>query len=193
MRSKTNKKELHVNQKVKYSGATDTYIVQLKKRRRWWWLLLLLLPLLLLIKCERSLTVYCYDMDTQEPVGGAKVKLNYSYHYLFDDTGLFTEYDEVKQCVTDKNGLAQFDNIKCSLFCYLFHLNGDAGIIAASDCYDKADTTLAYHRHKQVELPMRQKTGLPICVVDEETQMGIPGAIVRWRTGRGANGLYPSR
>ena len=176
-------KEIHANKSVKYLDNVDAYTIQLKKRRKFWWLLLLLLPLLLLIKCERTLTVHCYDAETKAPIEGAEVTLKYESHYVFDDTGLFPKYEYTENAVTDEEGLAKFENTKCSVFCYIFHLRSEMEIYATSDCYDSADTTLSLHCHKRVGLPMKQHMGLPVCVEDKDTHEGLPGAIVKWERG----------
>lgn len=165
MENKTNNKTLNINQKVKYSGDSATCTIQLKKRRKPWWLLLfllLLLPLLLLIKCERSLTVYCYDAETKDPIEGVEVTLNYRTHYLYYENSLFVEKRTEKSGSTNEDGLVQFDHIKCSLFCYLFHYRSMANLAAVSYQYDDVDTTVAIHREKRIEIPMNQDESVPV-------------------------------
>lgn len=182
------KNEIIATKDLKYSNNFDTYTIQLKKRRNYWWLLLLLMPLLLLIKCERSLAVRCYDADTQNAVEEAKVTLKYKTYYLVDNTGLFPEYEYVDEAIADENGLVEFDNIRCGVFCFFFHIRSQMEISAEGDCYPSTDTSLLLHGHKTVRLPMKQRTGLPICVVDKDTYEGLPEARVKWEMNLGNPG-----
>lgn len=184
----SNNKEIHASKSLSYSENCNVYSVRLKKRRKFWWLLLLLLPLLLLIRCERSLTVRCYDVDTEENIEGAQVMLKYNVHYLVDETGLLPRYEYTEEAVTDEAGLAEFDNIKCSLFCYLFHHRSPMDLSAVTECYVPADTIMSLHCHRRVDLPMKQQTGLPVCVVDKDTYDGLPEAVVRWKLGKDRTG-----
>ena len=174
-------KEQLIENEFKIDARTSEYRFQVKKKRSLWWLLLFLLPLLLLIRCEHTVTVICVDAGTKKPVEDANVKLSYTSYFLYDENGFFSHYDHEYELTTNENGEAEFKDLKCSVFSYIFHARSKMRIDVAHDCYETCNEEALFHWRRKVKLLMTQKTGLPVHVVDRGTLDGLENAKVRWR------------
>lgn len=174
-------KEQILQNEFKIDARTSEYRFQVKRKHSLWWLLLLLLPLLLLVKCERTITVVCVDADSKKPVEGAEVKLSYTSYFLYDNNGFFSQYDLEYELVTDDKGEARFSDLKCSVFSYVFHARSKMRIEVSHECYEGDNEECLFHWRRKVKVMMKQKTGLPVHVVDRGTLDGLEHAKVRWR------------
>ena len=177
-------KDISFSKKFTVEPDNDHYTFQVKKRRSWWWLLLLLLLPLLLIRCERDLTVTVIDEASGEPVQEATVTLGYTSHYLADLWHFLPDYDHSYETMTDEDGVAEFKDMPCSVFSYIFYCMSRATVTAMSPCHDMVITKPLFHytRHLTVVLPAR-RGDMVITVIDLETGDRLPGATVEIKAG----------
>lgn len=150
-----------------------------RKRRSWWWLLLLLLPFLLLIKCSKDIEVDVVETNSETGIEDMPVTLEYTTHYLFAD-GQFLRNDTITRTeTTDENGHAEFKDLPCSVFSYIFYCLSKASLSASDECH--ADTTHLFNFHytRHVTLEMEPRTAdLHIRVLDLETGDPLPDGMV---------------
>ncbi len=176
-------KDISFSKKFTVDPGNDYYTFQVKKRRSWW-LLLLLLPLLLLIRCDRDLTVTVVDKETGEPVQEAAVTLAYTSHYLADMWHFLPDYDRNYEGVTDEDGIAEFKDLPCSVFSYIFYCMSRATVTASSPCHDTAVAEPLFHFSRRVTLELSaRRDDMLITVIDLETGDRLPGAKVEVRAG----------
>ena len=139
--------------KFRYQADQDYYIIRLtdRKRRRWpWWLLLLLLPFLLLIKCEHDLTVTCIDEKTKAPVQGVEVTMDYTAHFLLDSAKFFVSTPYSFRDTTDADGKVVFENLRCSVWSYLFYCRSKVYVTA--DEVNSVERNFHFTRHILMQL-----------------------------------------
>ncbi len=176
-------KSIFFRRRQKYTDGHDEYTFQMKRRRRPWWLLLLLLPLLLFIRCEKDITVVCLDAQTNEPVVGIDVTLDYDAYWLVDSTGILPSAHIQKTQVTDEKGETVFRDLPCSVFSYVFHPTSEAIVYAKNDCFAGNDTCL-FHFTRTVELKLKPRIeNLHVKLVDLETGDALPDGWVTYQYG----------
>lgn len=139
--------------KFRYQSDQDHYLIRLtdRKKCRWlWWLLLLLLPFLLLIKCEHDLTVTCIDEKTKAPVQGVEVTMDYTAHFLLDSAKFFVSTPYSFSGLTDADGRVVFENLRCSVWSYIFHARSKVYVTA--DEVNSVERNFHFTRHILMEL-----------------------------------------
>ncbi len=177
-------KDISYSKKFKWDAETDEYTFRLRKRRRYWWWLLLLLPLLLLIRCDRDMKVTALDAESGEPVQGADVTLTYTAHYLADMWHFLPDYPQEFTAVTDEDGVAEIDDMPCSVFSYIFYCLSRAEVTVMSPCHAPAVARPLFHYtwNEKVKLQAARADAL-LTVIDLETGDRIPGATVVVKNG----------
>lgn len=153
------------NDSVKYSAESDEYSVQMKEKKFPWWLLLFLLPLLLLVKCNKTITVYCYENESKVAVANQSVTLSY-------DTLVMSR-------TTDTSGVAVFDSLKTSVFGYVCLFWKKCTFSAISDCYSCDSLIKNFHYTRHVDMPMTpRRVNLHVKLLDKETGDILPDGTV---------------
>lgn len=163
----------------KYREEQEDYVFKIKKKRSWWWLLLLLLPLLLLIRFEHDLTVTTLDSESDTPLEGTEVTIDYYSHclWLWGDSTLFVDDHHHEMQQTDKEGKAVFKDIKCSVYSLIFHYANPVQIVCTSDCYNTERCDKNAHTTWHVEVKMVEKVmNLLSRIIDKETGDDLGGA-----------------
>ena len=153
-----------------YSGENTKYIVQLERHKFPWWIFLLLLPLLLLIKCNKTISVNCFESSNLIPIAGQEVDMQYVPHFVFND-GKFFPSDTLKLTkITDSTGFAVFDSLPCSVFSYVFYCLQEADFSAVSQCYAAIGVKKNFHFTSHVDLGMQpRREDLHVKLIDKET------------------------
>lgn len=171
--------EISFNKNITYSSEQNEYTVQLVRRRFPWWIFLLLLPLLLLIKCNKTITVYCYEPDNKIPITEQDVDMQYVPHFVYND-GKFFPSDTLKLTkATDSTGIAVFDSLPCSVFSYFFYCMQDAEFSALSQCHSAVGVKKNFHYTSHIDLPMQpRREDLHIKLMDKETGDELPDGIL---------------
>ena len=178
----SNDKEIQFSKGFQYKNEQTDYEFKMKKRGKWWlWLLLLPLLALLFIRCEHDITIHVIDNDGK-PVAEANVQLSYISHILAYN-GKFLSNDSVtlKQ-TTNEEGLAEFKNLRCSIFSYIFYCMSDCKVSATTDCMEASEKEHNFHYSKNIELRMDQRRcDLYLQVLDLETDDPLPDATVSFK------------
>ena len=162
-----------------YSGENSKYIVQLERHKFPWWIFLLLLPLLFLIKCNKTITVNCYEPVNHIPITGQEVDMQYVPHFVFSD-GKFFPSDTLKLSkITDSTGFAVFDSLPCSVFSYVFYFLQEVDISAVSQCHAAVGFKKNFHFTSHVDLEMQpRREDLHVKLIDKETGDELPDGIL---------------
>ena len=172
---------IYFTQKVKYNEEYNLYTLQLhhKRRRPWWLLLLLLLPLLLFIKCEKSITVECYEPDSHLAIAGQPVEMAYQTHFLWNNGQILATEEVRRTQQTDSTGITVFEKLPCSVYSYVFHCLSKVSFTAQSDCHAAADVKFNFHYTWHADLPMQPRLeDLHIMLVDKETGDILPDGVL---------------
>lgn len=150
--------------------------VQLKRRSFPIWTLLLLLPLLLLIKCNKTIEVTCIDAENRSTIAGAPVDLEYTSHFVFDNGKFFPDSLVHRTVVSDENGVAVFDTLRCSVYSYIFYCLSEVKIWATTQC-GSGDTLRNFHYVCKTDLLIYpERVDLRFQILDRKTGKPIPGA-----------------
>lgn len=140
------------------------------KRKFPWWILLFLLPLLFLIKCNKTITVSCYEPENSIPITGQEVDMQYVPHFVYNNGKFFPSDTLTITKITDSTGLAVFDSLPCSVFSYVFYCLQEAKFSAVSGCHAAAGVKKNFHFTKHVDLVMEpRKEDLYIKLIDKHT------------------------
>lgn len=162
-----------------YHQENDEYVFQLKKKRNWWWMLLLFLPFLLLIRCSHDVTVKTVNADTDNPIEGMLVTLDYDSHIIWDDSLFFNNEHHHLEQISDSAGIAVFKDLKCSVYSYIFYCLSKEVITASAPCCDSVSVVKNFHFTRNIELKISEKLeDLMIKVVDRETGDALADATV---------------
>lgn len=178
----SNTKDIHFSKDFDYRNEQSDYEFKVKKRRKWWlWLLLLPLLALLFIRCNHDITVHVIDSDGK-PVAEAKVQLSYTAHILAYN-GKFLSNDSVMhEQTTNNEGLAEFKDLPCSVFSYIFYCMSNCKITATTECMEATEEEHNFHYSKNVELKMdERRCDLYVQVLDLETDDPLPDATVTFK------------
>lgn len=180
--TKNTLKNILLNKRVRYEEKYDQYTIQLKHRRSYWWLLLLLLPLLLLIRCQKDISVSCYEPDTKAPIEDIPVKMTYQAHYLWNRGQLFATDSIARTQKTNADGETIFKDLPCSVFSYIFYCLSDASFTAKSGCHAASDEKHNFHYTNHVDLTMAPRLeNLHVKMLDLETGDMLPDAMLRYK------------
>jgi len=145
------KNTLISNQKtiIQNKNNEEEYIIAIKKRKFPWWILLFLLPLLLLVKCEKDITFKVINTYNNKVESG--VKLNFQYcrrdAFSFELYQFFSRqqpYPEPELSdTTDNEGIAVFENVKFTVYQYIFRNKEWARTFYVNNC-SMLDTTFDF-------------------------------------------------
>ncbi len=169
--------------KFEISENQKEYIVALKKQSLLWLLLLLLLlPLLLLIPFRKNINIQSIDKKTQSPVAKANVYLQYIDYQLYNfHTKRFFTHDSIElYCQSDSTGIANYKNIKYTLYSLIFHSNKKAKIIASTKClYGDSSRIFRKLNKKIFKLNLKDRFyPYTFFIQDKENHQPIAGAKV---------------
>ena len=154
--------------------------VQLKRRSFPIWTLLLLLPLLLLIKCNKTIEVTCIDAENRSTIAGVPVDLEYTSHFVFDNGKFFPDSLVHRTVVSDENGVAVFDTLRCSVYSYIFYCLSEVKIWATTQC-GSGDTLRNFHYVSKTDLLIYPEcVDLRFKILDRKTGKPIPGAELKY-------------
>ncbi len=126
------------------------YVVELKKKKAWWWwLLLLLLPLLLLIPFKKDVFIKTVDVVSKSAIPETDVVFEYvDYQLINFKTMKFLTHDTVSLSkVSDKEGVASYEDIRYTLYSLLIFANKKAEISGTNDCF-YGDSLYKFHKLK---------------------------------------------
>ena len=173
---------ISVEKELKYTENYNLYTVQMVHRRFPWWLLLLLLPLLLLIQCHKDIEVRCIEPQTNAPIEGQQVTMEYESHFLWNK-GRFLACDSIKLTqTTDSTGTTVFQNLPCSVYSYIFYCLSKASFSAKSECHAAIDVLHNFHYTRHVELAMEpRREDLHIKLLDLETKDPLPDGMLIYK------------
>ena len=170
---------IHVNKDFDYNKDNNFYTVKMVRKRFPWWIFLLLLPLLLLIKCNKTITVNCYETDNHIPIAEQEVDMQYVPHFVYNDGKFFPSETLKLTRVTDSMGLAVFDELPCSVFSYVFYCMQDAIFSAESQCHESVEVKTNFHFTNHVDLEMQpRREDLHIKLIDKETGDELPDGVL---------------
>ena len=160
-------KNIKFNGDLDYSANTDNYSLRMTKNRPfpWWWLLLLL-PLLLLIKCNREISVSCYEENSRQPLANQDVYLEYTPHFIYNDGEFFPDKKLLQVKTTDVNGSVLFDSLPCSVFSYLFYGAQRVRAYSTGLCNTVAEDNSKFHFTRHIDLYLRCPQDNPTPVID---------------------------
>ncbi|MCR4560859.1 MAG: hypothetical protein K5685_12345 [Bacteroidales bacterium] len=146
-------KDINFNGNLDYKISTDNYYLQMGKTKKFpWWVLLFLLPLLLLIKCNKEISVNCYDSSNNNPLQGQNVTLEYVPHFIFSN-GNFFPSDTLKQTkTTDTDGYVLFDSLPCSVFSYIFFNGQKVTASSFGECQSEHAEESKFHFTNHIDL-----------------------------------------
>lgn len=171
------------------SGAKKTFRFReerleydLKLRKPFpWWVFLFLLPLLLLIRCQRDLTVHCYEAETGEPFLFQDVTLTYTDHFI-EKTGRWLSSDTLQLIrQTDTCGVAHFEKLPCSVYSYIFYALQKGHLSLDGECFEAVDRSFIFHYTRKVSLSVdARRNDLRVRVVDAETGLPLSRAMVQY-------------
>lgn len=154
--------------------------VQLKRRSFPIWTLLLLLPLLLLIKCNKTIEVTCIDAENRSTIAGVPVDLEYTSHFVFDNGKFFPDSLVHRTVVSDENGVAVFDTLRCSVYSYIFYCLSEVKIWATTQC-GSGDTLRNFHYVSKTDLLIYPEcVDLRFKILDRKTGKPILGAELKY-------------
>lgn len=169
-------KEIKNGGKVTFEGNDDVYVIKVKSKKFPWWIFLLLLPLLLLIKCNRDISVSCFD-GQKNPITNQNVNLEYVSHFLWNN-GFLVSQNVSREQTTDNQGNTIFKDLPCSVFSYIFYRGENVKVSAKqTDCYSASDTINKFHSVNHIDLIFAERlTSLTIKLTDLKTGSPLPEA-----------------
>lgn len=185
-----------MKKKIRFNSQQLEYTVQIKRRKNLWWLLLLLLPLLLLIRFEKDISIKTVGIGSKVPIPGTEVQFSYIKRYAYDKGAFFTNNLEIKQGITDEQGLVHFSGLGFSLYSWLFHSRSEAIILAKNNCYGSDTLIRRFHGLSDGETvevilsPVMLHLGFT--VADKDDRQPLPGATVIIRSADPATNFIDS-
>ncbi len=155
-------KNIKFNGDLDYNANTDNYSLRMTKNRPfpWWWLLLLL-PLLLLIKCNREISVSCYEENSRQPLADQDVYLEYTPHFIYNDGEFFPDKKLLQVKTTDAQGYVLFDSLPCSVFSYIFYGAQRVKAYSTGLCNTTVNDSSKFHFTKHIDLFLKCPQGYP--------------------------------
>ncbi len=179
-------KSIRYNKRFKFNPDVLEYTFKVKPNRwKWlWWLLpIFLLLLLLMIPCRHEVNVKTIDRRSNIGIPDVTVMMSYTSHYFLKNGEFFVSEAHADTVVTDEDGRAKFDDIKCSVYSYVFCCLSKAIFKAGNGCYqlNPDPNACAFHYTWNKTLPMSPKTtDVDLEVVDKETDEPLAGAVIKF-------------
>lgn len=180
-------KTIKFNGNLDYSSSTDNYLLRMEKTKEFpWWILLFLMPLLLLVKCNREISVNCYNLDDNMPTSNQNVTLEYSPRFVFNNGDFFPNKVLTQTKTTDSNGYVLFDSLPCSVFSYIFY---NRQIITASSsgyCNSESAEERNFHYTDHIDLFLKCPNEIMPPPIEQDTipeEEAIPEDSLRGQSG----------
>jgi hypothetical protein len=159
--------------------------VKLGNRNLWWLLLLLLLiPFILLIPLNKDVAVRVVDANSDTGLKAAVASLTTHERYLFNFTTGEFDSDGIAYAIdtADAEGRVVFQNVRYSVYQWLFFgwENGEAAAVA--DCYAADTITKLFDllvKTPETEIPLKPlSTEEDFLVINKDNNEPLPGADV---------------
>ncbi len=190
-------KTIRFNGNLDYCSSTDNYLLQMEKTKKFpWWILLFLLPLLLLIKCNREISVTCYDSSDNHTLPNQNVTLEYSPRFVYNNGEFFPSNVLTQSKTTNSDGYVLFDSLPCSVFSYLFFSGQKITASSTGFCNTEIAEEGQFHLTKHIDLflkcpeeimppPVKQDTIPEEEIIPEDSLRGQSGNLrfnLQWQS-----------